>query len=66
MHKIYELSKEQLADFVCNILTDILKKEYPATYSGVDILTCMQFELKQKCACGNRYLKIRETIKDII
>jgi hypothetical protein len=66
MKKIYELPHDQLADFVSSILREVLKKEYPSTYTGTDILTCMAFDLKQKCACGERYMKIRTTLKECL
>lgn len=66
MLKIWELPHEKLAEFVSTILTDVLKKEYPSTYTGIDILTCMHFDLKQQCACGSRYLKIKNTLKEVL
>jgi hypothetical protein len=66
MHRVKNIPQEQLAEFVVSVLQNILKKEYPMTYSGADILTSMQFELEQQCTCGSRYMKIRSKLKDLI
>jgi len=65
MWKIADLPHEKLVAFISMIQTDILKKEYPSTYSGEDLLTCMGFDLKIQCACGRRFIKIKNTLKDI-
>lgn len=66
IQKIRELPQHQLAEFVISILTDIMKKEYSPDYSGTDILTCMHFDLKQRCVCGDRFMKIRNTLKEVL